>query len=168
MITAKSVRNYKETLELRSFIFNRIRTHRYFPVVVLVAVLLVIGCVHIWQRVHVIKLVKEVSRLKAENVSLTDAYKKVQSEIAALCMASRIEAYSGDSLGLKAVSANRLFTLVKEKQEPLPVGGDELTAIMTSIKRVARHVPVLTGNSARAGELEGIKFDSVTTKVGDR
>ena len=166
MNITKSVRKYKETLEYRSLIFQKVRKHRYFPVVVLVGVLLVVGCIHIWQRVHVIKLVKEVSLLKAEKASLTDNYKKVQSDIAALSMASRIETYSSDSLGLKAITANRLFTLVKKTQQAETP--DELTALMSSFKRVAKFVPVLTGNNATAGELETIKFDSVEYRAGEK
>ena len=164
MRMAKSVRKYKETLEFRSLIFRRLRTHRYFPIAVLIGVLLVVGCIHIWQRVHVITLVQEVSRLKAENVSLTDDYKKVQSDIAALCMASRIEAFSSDSLGLQAITANRLFTLVTESQKTSPP--DDLTAMISSIKRVAKYVPVFSESSARAGELKAIKFDSTSSKAG--
>jgi cell division protein FtsL len=166
MNITKSVRKYKETLEYRSLIFQRIRTHRYFPIIVLVGVLLVVGCIHIWQRVYVIKLVKEVSLLKAENISLTDDYKKVQSDIAALSMASRIETYSADSLGLQAITANRLFTLVKKTQQA--ESPDELTALMSSFKRVAKYVPVLSGSNATAGELETIKFDSVECKAGEK
>ncbi|MFZ5980330.1 MAG: hypothetical protein ACOYVF_06825 [Candidatus Zixiibacteriota bacterium] len=158
----KSVRKFKETVELRSLVFRRLRTHRYFPAAVLITVVLVVACIHIWQRVHVIRLVKEVAELKAENVGLVDDYKKVQSDIAALCMASRIETFACDSLGLKAVTAERLFTLMHEKPRELPA--DELTTLMSSIKRVARFVPVLSDNSARAGALEGIKFDSVEQK----
>jgi cell division protein FtsL len=161
---AKSVRKYKETLEFRSLIFRRLRTHRYFPVAVLIGVLLVVGCIHIWQRVHVITLVQEVSRLKAENISLNDDYKKIQSDIAALCMASRIEAYSSDSLGLEAVTANRLFTLVTETRKTEPT--DDLTDMIYSIRRVAQYVPVFSGNSARARELKSIKFDSTTCRAG--
>ena len=166
MSMAKSVRKYKETLEFRSLIFRRLRTHRYFPIAVLIAVLLVVGCLHIWQRVHVIKLVQEVARLKAENISLTDDYKKVQSDIAALSMASRIEGYSSDSLGLHAITANRLFTLVTESQKTAPP--DDLTAMISSIRRVAKYVPVFSGSSARAGELKAIKFDSMSCEAGDQ
>ena len=159
---SKSVRKFKETVEFRSLVFHRLRTHRYFPAAMLLAVVLVVACIHIWQRVHVIKLVKEVAELKAENVSLVDDYKKVQSDIAALCMATRIETFAYDSLGLKTVTADRLFTLVREKHREIPA--DELTTLMSSIKRVAKFVPVLSGSNANAGELEEIKFDTVEHK----
>jgi len=155
----KSVRKFKETVEFRSLVLHRLRTHRYFPVAMLIAVLLVVACIHIWQRVHVIKLVKEVAELKAENLNLVDDYKKIQSDIAALCMASRIETFAYDSLGLKTITADRMFTLVREKHREIP--SDELTTLVSSIKRVAKFMPVLSGTSANAGELDDIKFDSV-------
>ena len=61
----EAVRRFKETIEIKSTIFNRVRSHRYFSISMLVAACLFAACFHVWQRVKVIELVKEVSQLQA-------------------------------------------------------------------------------------------------------
>ena len=154
----KSVRKFKETLEFRSNFIKRLRSHRYFPLIVLIGAFLVIACFHVWQRVHVMKLVHEVSLLRQHNIELLDHYKKVNSDISALMMTSRIEKIALDSLGLEQVSADRLFTLVKKPHQDLPP--DELSTMLSSIKRVAEYMPVITGNNVHAGETGKLRIDS--------
>lgn len=162
----ETIRKFKETVEIRSSVFNRIRSHRYFPVTVLFCALLTAACIHIWQRVKVVELVKEVSLLRKENVSLLDDKKKTYSDIAALSMACRVERYAADTLGLRAVSADRLFTLVRDN-EPDISQPDDLDLMLSAINRVASFVPVISENQATAGTVGDLDLDSASTGGGE-
>ena len=153
-----AVRKFKETLEIRSSVFNRLRSHRYFSISLLTAVVLLAACFHVWQRVRVIELVKETSRLRNTNKLLIDDYKKVYSDIVSLSLASRIETYARDTLGMIPVTVDRLYTLVRSKEKPVET--DEWTAMVSAVQRVARYIPVVTETDARAGELQPVRFDS--------
>jgi cell division protein FtsL len=161
---AGPVRKFKETVEMRETLWSRVRTHRYFSIGLVLTVVLIVACVHIWQRVHVIHLVQEVGELSAQNRNLIDLTKKVQTEVAALSMASRVESFAHDSLGLTPIAPDRVFTLVRETKDS--VRPDEFARMVTSMKRVADYIPVLTETQAGAAELKPIKFDSVRTGKG--
>jgi cell division protein FtsL len=154
---ARSVRQFTETLELRSLPLHRLRSHRYFPAAVIALVVLAAACVHVWQRVVVIGLVKEVSALERENRGLVDDAQKVHTDIAALSMATRIEQYAIDTLGMQRITPDRLFTLVKEESRQLT--NDQLATLISSIKRVAECLPVVTEAQATAKPLEPIRFE---------
>ncbi|UCD64707.1 MAG: cell division protein FtsL [Candidatus Zixiibacteriota bacterium] len=162
----ETIRKFKETVEINSSGLNRIRSHRYFPVTLLLCVFLVAACVHVWQRVQVVELVKEVSRLNKESAELMDARKKVYSEIATLSTASRIEQFAIDSLGLRRVSADRLFTLVPRDADHGQL--DDLQLMLYAINRVAEYVPTVSINSARAGGVENLELDSLASDGDDR
>ncbi|MCK4373559.1 MAG: cell division protein FtsL, partial [candidate division Zixibacteria bacterium] len=104
----KTVRKFKETVEIRSSVINRLRSHRYFPIAVLVTVFLMASVIHVWQRVHVLETVKQVSHLRAENEQLVDATSKLNVRLATLTAAGRIEKYAMDSLGLQPVAADQI------------------------------------------------------------
>jgi cell division protein FtsL len=162
----KTIRQFKETIEIKSSIFNRIRQHRYFPAVLLLTAVLSAACVHVWQRVKVMELVHEVALLKKENAGIMDAKKKLYSEMATLSMAGRIERYAEDTLGLKLVTADRMLTLVKEKEVTPPP--DELERMFSAIKRVTRYMPVVTPSTANAEGVEGIRVDSTLNRWGEK
>jgi cell division protein FtsL len=163
---AKSVRQFKETIEFRSLPLHRLRSHRYFAAAVIAAVVLVAACIHVWQRVVVINLVKEVSALDKENRSLVDDAHKIQTDIAALSMATRIELYALDTLGLQRVRADHLYTLIPEATREF--SSDDLTTMISSIKRVAECLPVLTEAQAAAQELQPIRFEPADNGEGQR
>jgi len=151
----KTVRKFKETVEMRASLVNRLRRHRYFPIAVLVSIFLAACVVHVWQRVQVIELVKEVSQLRAENDQLVDAGSKLNARIAALSSAGRIERYAQDSLGLRPAPANHIFTLIgQDEKMPEP---DDLAMMFRAIERVTRNVPVIAENTANAGEPRKLK-----------
>jgi cell division protein FtsL len=152
------IRKFKETVDIRSLALKRLRSHRYFPIAMIILALMAVACLHIWQRVHVIKLVKDVGELREENREIIDCLAKSRNEIAALSMASRIQAYATDSLGLEVATADQLFTLMRTHDVKRPQ--DEFAEIVSSIERVAKYLPVLTENGANAAELQPIKFDS--------
>jgi len=154
----RAVRQFKETVDIRSLPLSRLRSHPYFPAAVVIAALLFVACLHIWQRVRVIKLVKEVAELREDNRGLVDVARKLHNDIAALSMATRIEAYATDTLGMQPVAAHRLFTLVRERDKDVP--RDELATMLSSIQRVAKYLPALTETGANAAELRPIRFDT--------
>lgn len=160
---ARSIRKFKETVEMESGLLKRIRSHRHFSTAVMLGILIVVACFHVWQRVHVIRLAQEVGSLREDNAALVDATKKVRSDVAALSMASRIESYASDTLGLKPIMAERLVVLDRE-QAQTPSKPNELAAMVSSIKRVADYLPVLSEAQAEPAEFRPIKFDSLAEK----
>ena len=157
---ARSLRKYKETVEIRALPFNRLRSHRYFPIAVMAVLITGAACIHVWQRVVVLSLVKEVAALEKENRGLVDDAHKVQTEIAALSMATRIERFAIDSLGLQRIQPNGLYTMAPLDDEAME-SPDEFAAMISSIKRVVDRLPERTEARAAAQELEPIRFDSV-------
>lgn len=162
----ETVRKFKETVEIRSSVFNRVRSHRYFPATMLFLVFLTAACVHVWQRVKVVELVKDVSQLRQENSDLIDAKKKLHSEIAALSTASRIEKYATDTLGLMPVAAERLFTLVPKSTDFEQT--DDLQLMLYAISRVASNVPRISENSAMAKGVDNLSLDTLAGAGGGR
>ena len=160
-----SVRQFAETIQLRSLFLKRIQSHRYFPVALIALVLLSAACVHVWQRVVVMGLVHDVALMQQEHQGLVDDVEKVQSDIARLTMASRIEQYAVDSLGLRRVRPDSLYTLVPEAATER--GDDELATMLSSIKRVADYLPVITETQADAAELQPIKIEPVDNAGGN-
>ncbi len=160
---SRSVRQFKETIEMRSLSPLRFRSNKYFPAATLLSALLLVACLHIWQRVHVIHLVREVGELTITNQHLVDETKKTQTEVAALTMASRVQEYAADSLGMKPMSTDRLVTIVKG-HETAPPPTDELANVVNSFKRVVDYLPVMEETKAAANELKPIRFDSLRVK----
>jgi cell division protein FtsL len=159
----RSVRKFKETIEMRALPFKRLQSHRYFPAAIIALVVLTAACVHVWQRVVVMSLVHEVALLQKDSRELVDNIEKVQSEIAALSMGTRIEQFAQDSLGLQRVTPTQLYTLEREEEkEEKTEDSDELTVMLSSIKRVADYLPALTQAQAQVTELQPIRFDTDT------
>jgi cell division protein FtsL len=154
----RSVRKFKETVEIRSTYFQRLRSHRFVPALTLALALAAAACLHIWQRVAVIELARETTELRARNRALIDNVKKLQSDISTLSMPSRIESYAIDSLGMQSVSADRLFTLVRQEEKEIPA--DEFATMFHSIRRIADYLPVMTEAEASSRELKPIRFES--------
>ncbi len=162
---ADSVRKFKETVEFQQGFLTRIRQHRYFGLAVVSTLLLLVACIHIWQRVQVIHLVQEVDALKAQSALMLDETKKAQMDIAGLTRATRIAVCAAESLGLEPIAADRLFTIQMQSQKPVQRDStDEFAEVMSSIKRVADFMPVMSEASARSNELRPLKFDSIASR----
>jgi cell division protein FtsL len=164
----RSVRTFKETLDMRRFSLRRLRSHKYATAVALGVLVLAIACVHIWQRVTVIQLAKDVARLQVERRELVDNARKVNSEVASLSMSARIETYAIDSLGLLPVPGDRLYTIVSERNGTPEARSDQLTTLVDALKRVGDHLPVLSGTEASAETTDSINFDSLTRGTGKK
>jgi len=121
-------------------------------------VILLTACIHVWQRVVVIGLVKDVSALQKESHRYVDEVHKVHSEIASLSMAARIESYAADSLGLQRATPDRIYTLVPKVSDGATA--DQFATMLSSIRRVADYLPVLNQAQAETQELQPIKFES--------
>ena len=156
----RTVRNFKETIEIRSSLLVRFRSNRYLPIALVTAVFLLAACVHIWQRVRVLDLVQEVSYLRLENLGLADDTRKVYAEVATLSRASRIHAYATDTLGLGTVAATGMFTMLREDgAAPSAAGG--LDMVLSAAKRFTAYLPSVTQTRASAGELRNPLIDSL-------
>lgn len=158
------IRTFTETVELKGLPLQRIKSHRYFVPITIATVLLTVACFHIWQRVVVINLVKEVSSLKQENRQLVNVARKLHSETAALTMSNRIEAFARDSLKLQSVSLDHLYTLVPGNSEPKTE--DELSLLFSSIKRVGEYLPAVSEAQAEERDLRPIHIETDLTLEG--
>ncbi len=158
----KAVRKFKETIEIKSSIITRLKSHRYLTMSALALAILVVCCFHVWQRVMVLDLVQEVGQLRNDHDRLEDNLKKVGAEISALSMSGRIESYAVDSLGMRPINAEQLYTLVPRETET--VRPDELTVMARAIRRVADFMPVITESDVNARELQIVTVD--TTSAG--
>ena len=155
----QQVRQFKEMIDMKSSVANRLRSNRYVPYVALALTFLILACLHVWQRVQVLELVSEVSQLSKVQAALDDELKKINSDIASLSMASRIEKYAVDSLGMIPVPPDKLYTLVSDKN--IGYERDDFHAMLDAVKRVTDFVPRPSENSALAGEPPTIKIDSI-------
>ncbi|MDF1544773.1 MAG: cell division protein FtsL [bacterium] len=154
----KTVRKFKETIEIKSSVLTRLKSHRYLTMSLLSLAILLVSCFHVWQRVMVLDLVQEVGQLRDDHDRLEDNLKKVGAEISALSMSSRIERYAVDSLGMKPIKAEQLYTLVPHETES--TRPDELTVMARAIKRVADYMPVITEADVHARELQIVTVDT--------
>ncbi|MEW5993749.1 MAG: hypothetical protein AB1744_05055 [Candidatus Zixiibacteriota bacterium] len=154
----RTIRKFKETVELRSSPVNRVRSHPYFPVAVFVGLFLVACCVHVWQRVKVLELVKDVSRLQTENADLVDCLKKLYADVSVLESPTRIERYAADTLGLQVINPDKLFSLERRTQDLKQV--DEWSSLKEAVQRIVEHVPAVTLNTVQAHELRSVAIDS--------
>jgi cell division protein FtsL len=154
----RAIRKFTESVDFQSIGFKRLRSHRYFPIGAVTAAVLILACFHVWQRVQVITLVSDVAVLRERNRDLTDHLHKMQYDIAALSMATRIEAYAVDTLGMQPIVADRLYTLVRDRDRDVP--RDELATMFSSIKRIADCLPVITETRAQAAQSQPVRLDS--------
>lgn len=161
----KRIRQFKETIEIQSSWLVRLKSYRHFNLCLVACAVLVVSFVHIWQRVKVLEQVKEVAVLKKSNKSLIDDLKKANSDISRLTMASRIKTYAEDTLGLKPIRPEKLYTLVPDGVEADKP--DELASMLSTIRRVADYLPIIEHNEVRANELKIFNSDSLIS-VGQR
>lgn len=161
-----AVRKFKETVEINSSTINKLKSHKYFSVSILFFSFLVVSCFHLWQQATVASLGEDISLLEKENHVLLDSKKKLYSDIASLSTSSRIERYAADSLGLQLVDADRMLTLIPNKE--VLSHPDELKQMLTALKRVAEFLPVIEETRAKAGAVENIKIDSSVNGWGEK
>lgn len=166
MTMVNAVRSFWQTINMRSSTVHRLRSHRYFPLAMVAVALLLISCLHIWQRVTVLDLVHEVSKLENEQEMLLDNTKKMYGHVAELSMSHRIRQYAVDTLGMQPVSMDQLYTV--ERDEPTLSDPDDLAMMITAIKRVVSQLPTIAQENVSAAELQQVKIDSSVYPRGGR
>ncbi len=124
---------------------KRLVSSRTVIPVLVIGSLIVLACLHIWQRVYVMRLVKEVSVLEMENRQLTDIVKKANLEILELSSLSRIEKIAGEQLQMSGTRSENIFTLTFRESPPGPEG---LHDVISSLQKVADHLPSLSESNA--------------------
>ncbi len=121
------------------------------PFLVVIAIIL-FACFHVWQRVHVLNLGKEISRLEKEKVILNDLLKKSSSDIMELTRVSRIEEIAMGEMGMVRGGTDKMFTLEVKRAE---VKKDDLDNVVSSLKKLADNLPVINESKAEtAGVFE--------------
>lgn len=151
------VRRFAETVQMQSGLVRRIRSHRWFPAGLLATIVVLVASFHVWQRVQVLSLLSDVDQLKHEHRLLMDSATKIRADVAGLSMGERIEAYARDSLGLKRLSAENIYTLVDDERPKPPTDG--FTSLVKAIERVGQWMPGIRENEVNADELKRIRFD---------
>ena len=162
----RTIRLLKETVDIRSGLLARIRSHRHFPIALLGAAFLVASFIHIWQRFQVFELVNEVAQLRQERAALVDEARKIESDIATLSLASRIESYAMDSLGMQRIKPDHLFTLQTSDPTGKPPG--KMESLLAALDRMASHLPVVAESNVSAQEIRSINLDSLRELGGGR
>lgn len=155
----RSVRQFKETLDLQQGKLQRLRSNPYLPAGLLLCALSLVACLHVWQRVHVLRLVGEVEQLTVDQQLLQDETRKLQVEVATLSMASRIQTYAADTLGMRPIQTER--PLLLERRDTVIRRSNDFQTMLASLQRVVDYLPVLSEATATAGETPTPKFDSV-------
>jgi len=145
-----SVQRYRATGNLKNSLKKRLVSSRSLIPALIVSSIILLACLHIWQRVYVMGLVKEVSVLEKENKNLKNLVKKTRVEIVELSRLSRIEKIAVEELGLTRTSSENLFTLSVNREEKKSEGLDE---VVTSLKKIAENLPVLNETKAATSSI---------------
>ncbi len=120
----------------------------------LVAILLAVAGIHIWQNVHMMALSSEVRRLEKENHNLADLIKKTRTKITEVSRPGILGEIASARLELSPTPTENLFTLVRDqiKIEPGPLDNIKIT-----LKKIAENMPVIT--ETQAADKEVYLFD---------
>jgi cell division protein FtsL len=145
-----SVQRYRATGSLRNSLRKRLVSSRSIIPVLSIATLILLACLHVWQRVHVMDLVRDVTKLENENKRLTDLVRKADIEITELSCLSRIEPIATDKLGLLKTGSENVFTLAIDEDEARPEG---LNEVVSSLKKIADNFPVLNESRAATSDI---------------
>ena len=149
-----SVQRYRATGSLKNSLRKRLVSSRSIIPVLSIATLIMLACLHIYQRVHVMNLVSEVTELEKENKRLTDLVRKTDMEITELSCLSRIESIAVKELGLSKTGSENVFTLTMDDDVTKPEG---LNEVVSSLRKIADNFPVL--NESRAATRDIFESD---------
>ena len=121
-----------------------------FLTILIVVTLVLFACTHIWQNVYILNLSSEVGALKKEKNQIKDLIKKNKVDINDLCRHSRIEQLALDKFNLRQTSSEKMFTLVSKRKF---LETYRFADLMSSFKKVADHLPVITESKAEGKEI---------------
>jgi len=145
-----SVQRYRATDILRNSLKKKLVSSRSIIPALFVGSIIILACLHVWQRVYVMGLVQEVSVLEKENKSLKDIVKKTDMNIVELSRLSHIEPLAAEKLGLSKKGAENTFTLSLSGTEFKSEG---LGEVVTSLRKIADNLPVLNETKAETSEI---------------
>jgi cell division protein FtsL len=140
-----SILRYRATGYIKNSFGKKIVSSKSFIPILFAVSIILLSCLHVWQRVYVIGLVQEVSHVEKENKILTDKLKKAEIEKIELSRLSRIEKVANEKFGLEKTGARNLFTLQLDGNGSEPEGIGE---VITSLKKIADNFPVLNETKA--------------------
>jgi len=149
-----SLQRYQSTDKFRRSWSKKLVSSPALLPILFVVVFVLFACVHIWQRVYVLGLVKEVGGLEKEREVLTDLSKKTNAEIMDLSRVSRVEQIVSRDLGMARTSTENMLTLVVKKSPTIKKQG-ELDNVVSSLKKLADNLPVI--NESRADTMGTIE-----------
>ncbi|MEW5924411.1 MAG: hypothetical protein AB1746_10520, partial [Candidatus Zixiibacteriota bacterium] len=135
---------------IRNTLKKRLVSSKTLIPTMIIGSIILLACLHVWQRVYVMGLVKEVTVLEKENNNLKDLLKKSDMEITELSRLSRIEEIATEQLGLTRTGSENLFTLSINKDNNKTTGLDD---VVTSLKKIADNLPVLNETNAATNEI---------------
>ncbi len=141
----KGSNNFRPIKRVRNSFVRQILTGKRLIPGAIIAMLIVLACIHIWQRVYVMELGREVSVLRKTNHDLTDLLKKKHSEITEFSRLSRIEKIAGEKLNLGRTSSENMYTIIREESYKEINGIENL---LHSLKKVADNMPVINESKA--------------------
>lgn len=145
-----SVQRYRATGNLRNSLRKKLVSSRSLIPTLFVGSVILLACLHIWQRVYVMGLVREVSVLEKENKTLSDLVKKTEMDIVELSRLSRIEKVATEQLGMSRVNMENTFTLTLNGAE---IKTEGLGEVVASLKKIADNLPVLNESKAETSEI---------------
>lgn len=149
-----SIQRYRATGNLRNSLRKRIVSSKTIIPAIFVGSLILLGCLHVWQRVYVMSLVKNVRLLEKDNRQLRDVLKKTDMDVIDLSRLARIEPIAVDELGLKKTGNENMFTLTLDYSRQERQGINE---VVSSLKKIADNLPIL--NETRAAESDIFEND---------
>ena len=145
-----SIQRYRATGNLKKTLGKRIVSSKTIIPVIFIGSLIILGCLHVWQRVYVMSLVKTVRSLEKDNKELRDILKKTDMDVIDLSRLARIEPIAVDELGLRKTSTENMFTLTLDYSRQERQGINE---VVSSLKKIADNLPVLTETKAAESDL---------------
>jgi cell division protein FtsL len=116
-------------------------------------VLLFAALGHVWQRVTVLKLTRDVKKLSEELVAVEKKYKYLSIEMASLNSVERIESIAMNELGLTYPQPEKVIYL----NEPLVYGSDKQKdsfVLFSKFKRIAENFLLITEERLEAKEIK--------------
>ncbi len=116
-----------------------------------VVILLVAGaCLYIWQRVHALDLLAEVSQLEQVNHDYRDQLQKIDANIVELSRIGRISEIAKRDFGLEPAGLDRLYAVRFQESS---AGASGMRQLLNAFQRSVAALPGIESSEAHAEEL---------------
>ena len=140
-----SITRYQATGRFRKTTLKRMIASRGLVPAIVLGIVVVCACVHVWQRNYVLELEKKNVLLEEEKMRLNDLIKKTGREVTELSRLSRIEQVALERLGLQRTSAGNIFRITVEKPE---VKREGLDNVFFAVQKLVNNLPVISETKA--------------------